>query len=391
MKHLFLIIRFLLGLLVFAVVLELCARVDDVLSYRAPFWGPYNYQVLFIRDRTGKWGRPGVRYEKWQLNSLGYRGPDLRPGTVRIACFGASETFGLYEAEGQEYPRQLERELNTRFSRDVFQVVNVAYAGETVSTATLRIPKVIDEIHPSFAVIYPAVAEYIWLPWLKEEPISSASDASYLGRVHLSFQMRLTERLRRLLKQITPPAVQTKLREIEIEKEVAKNHYDVMERIPEENIQRFRTDLLKFVAMSRAQGVEPVLVTHATAFGNQISASERSLLTSWRVFYPMLREEGFLDMEQRMNDAIRQTANHEHVPLIDAAAEIPPCRYYFADFVHFTSAGAAEMASRLADGFQALIDTDLKQRSFAAPRQLDSLKALQEAALSHRSSECSVR
>ena len=389
MKHLFLIVRSLLGLLIFALVLELCARVDGVLSYRAPFWGAYNNQVLFIRDQTGKWGKPGARYDKWQLNSLGYRGPELRPGTVRIACFGASETFGLYEPEGQESPRQLERDLNTRVSGDMFQVVNVAYAGETVATANLRIPKIIDQIHPSFAIIYPAVAEYIWLPWLKEEPVSSAADAAHFGRVHLSFQPRLTERLRSLLKQILPPVVQTKLREIETEKEITENHYNVMDRIPEENVLRFQTDLLKFVVALRAQGVEPVLVTHATAFGNQLSESDRALLVSWRVFYPMLREDGFLDMEQRMNDAIRQTANHEHVSLIDAADEIPPCREYFADFVHFTSAGAAVMASRLADGLQALIDTNMRQRSFGGPQQPDSLKVLQNVSLTHRSSRCS--
>jgi len=84
----------------------------------------------------------------------------------------------------------------------------------------------------------------------------------------------------------------------------------------------------------------------------------------------MLNENGFNDMEERMNDAIRNVATGEHVLLIDAADEIPPGRAYFADFSHFTSAGAEIMASRLADGLQPLIDSRLRKET--SPPRLSS-------------------
>ena len=383
MKNNVLKMRWLLGLLIFALVLELCARVDDFFTYHAPFWGAYNDQVLFVHDQIGQWGRPGAKYDKWELNSLGYRGPELRSGTIRIVCFGASETFGLYEPAGQEYPRQLERILNSRAGTNVIQVVNVAYAGETIPTATLRTPEIIDKIHPAIAVIYPSLAEYIWLPWLKTISTSSPSEPKYAGKVQLSFQPRITRRFHTLLKQALPAAVQTKMREIETERDIAKNHYDVVDRIPDENVLYFQRDLSKLIAELRARGVEPVLVTHATPFGKQLSEADMALLSSWRVFYPMLKENGFLDMERRLNDAIRQTAAREGIALIDVANEMPTGRTYFADFVHFTPVGAGVMASNLADGLQVLIGSQARQQSLEAPQPIDPLKVLRQASISH--------
>jgi lysophospholipase L1-like esterase len=367
MKRFSLIIRGMLGLVIFVFVLEFCARVDDALSYGAAFWPPYNRQALEMRDRIGKRGRPGARYQKWQLNSLGYRGPELRSGTTRIACFGASETFGLYEAAGQEYPRQLERQLNTRVGGNMFQVVNVAYVGETVATATLRVPEIVDQIHPAYAILYPSAAAYIWLPWVREGPAPATSVAPEIAPPLVRFEWRIRERFRNLLKQVLPAIVQTKLRQREINAAVAG--YSVMHRVPEENVLRFRRDLSRLVASLRAAGVEPVLVTHATAFGKSISESDRDLLVAWRKFYPMLMEEGFLDMEQRMNDAMRELARQEHVVLVDAAREVPPGRENFADFSHFTTPGAAIMASRLADGLQPMIDSQLRQGSSNLPQR----------------------
>jgi lysophospholipase L1-like esterase len=363
MKYSSLLARCVWRLGIFVAVLELCARVDDSLTYGAPFWGPYNSQTLFVRDQIGLRGRPGARFQKWHLNSLGYRGPELRPGTVRIICIGASETFGLYEAEGRDYPRLLEHDLNARAGRDLFQVQNVAVVGQTLAAAVLRVPEIVDQVHPTFAIIYPSAAAYTWLPWVAEEPTPSAAPGIEQGETATPFQLRITERLRNLLKQGLPSVVQTELRRVEIAREIARNRYPVMDRVPEGNVRRFRQDLLRLVTALRTRGVEPVLVTHATVFGTELSDEDRPFLVAWRKFYPMLEENGFLDMEQRMNAAIRGIAAQEHVSLIDAASDMPRGRMYFGDFSHFTSTGAGVMAARLANGLRPLLDARLSQRN----------------------------
>src|SRR5205823_3540189 len=96
--------------IIVVLTLELCARVDDYVTFGAPLFAPYNAETMYQMDAIGKHGKPNARYKKWQLNNLGYRGPDPQSGKTTILCFGSSETFGLYEAPGEEYPRQLERE-----------------------------------------------------------------------------------------------------------------------------------------------------------------------------------------------------------------------------------------------------------------------------------------
>jgi lysophospholipase L1-like esterase len=325
----------------------MCARLDDCIAYDAPFWGPYNSTRLYEQDeKIGNRGKPGARYMKWQLNSLGYRGPDLRNGTIRIVCIGSSETFGLYEAEGEEYPRQLERDLNSLQGKNVFQVVNVAYPGESAAGSILRVPEISEEIQPSIAFIYTAPASYIDMDWIRSGAQVAAPDERS-SRV----DFRIADRFRAALKSLLPEGAQTWIRQREIKAAAARYH--VLDRLPEENVRRYRSDLTELVSRLRTCGIEPILVTHADAFGEHAVMPDYQLLTSWRMGYPMLTESGFIDMEQRMNEAMRNLATADHIQLVDAAREIPPSRKYFADFAHFTTLGAALMASRLADAFYA--------------------------------------
>jgi lysophospholipase L1-like esterase len=361
MKYYSQMARWCLGLVVLVIVLEICARVDDLVTYGAPFFGSYNDEILLQRDNIGKWGKPGARYAKWQLNSLGYRGPELRTGSVRIITMGASETFGLYEAPGEEYPRQLERDLNSAAGKDLFQVVNVAFAGETLPTAILRVPQIVTQIHPSYALIYPDLSSYIWMSVSADKSTANRSSATDVNRTGISFESRLSGRVENLLKQTLPAAVQNELRKISMQREIAFRHYVVLDRLPEDRVERFRQDLQTLIAVLRDHGVQPVLVTHATIFSDPLTNSDRVYLTHWRKIYPMLEEEGFLDMERRMNDVIRQTAANEHVPLIDADKEMPRGPKYFVDFVHFTTYGAGVMASILANGMQPLLSSQLQK------------------------------
>jgi len=349
--------RWCLGLVIFVVVLEVCARVDDVISYDAPFWGKYDDDILLQKDSIGKWGRPGAHYAKWQLNSLGYRGPELRAGSIRIITVGASETFGLYEAPGEEYPRQLERDLNTWAGRDVFQVVNVAFAGETLPTAILRVPQIVEQVHPSYALIYPDLSSYIWMSL---KPANAPANQAEAVHHQEKFESRLSVRVENLLKQTLPISIQDELRKISMRREIASRHYVILDRLPEDRFEHFRRDLRNLIAELREHGVEPILVTHATIFSKPLAEGDRISLTHWRKIYPMLKEEGFLDMERRMNDIIRQTALEEHLPVIDADEEMPHGPKYFADFVHFTTYGAGVMASILTDGLEPLLAPPLR-------------------------------
>jgi lysophospholipase L1-like esterase len=343
-------VRGCVGVVVFAAVLELCARFDDSLTYGAPVWGVYNAETLYERDAIGKRGIPHARFRKWRLNSLGFRGPELDTIRTTIVCFGASETFGLYEREGSEYPRRLERELNERVGTGRFQVLNAAYPGESLRSSALRVAEIVGSAHPVAALVYGVPANYIWLPYLDVEPQLPGPI------VQPWFEVRIRERIRNILKATLPPRLQNWLREREIRSDPAARH--AVDRLPEENIRRYRDDLLAMAAALRARGVLPILVTHFHAFGDNLSEEDRWLLTGWRKYYPMLMQDGFLDMERRANAAMRALAAEQNTPLIDLSKAVPPTSQYFADFAHLTDAGAAVVGEKLADGLLPILGAD---------------------------------
>lgn len=345
--------RVLVALAIFGVGVEFWARVDDYITYRAPILGVYNNEGLYTRDSLGRTGKPNARYKKWRLNSLGFRGPEIVPGRVNIVCFGASETFGLYESEGREYPRQLQEKLNGRVGKDEFQVINAAYPGESAYTANTRAGQIVAAVHPRFALVYPTPADYIWLPYLDA---SMKPPTSQVPPAPPRFELRIADQVRPLLKSVLPWSIQTRLRAREIQ--LAAAGFPVMDTLPSENVRRFRADVTTLVKTLQSLGVTPVIVTHASAFGPTSSSADRSMLIAWRKFYPMLKEDGLLDMERRMNAALREIADEEHVPLIDVAAVVPPTSDVFADFVHFTTRGADIMAQKLADGLLPLLEPE---------------------------------
>jgi hypothetical protein len=214
-----------------------------------------------------------------------------------------------------------------------------------VRTAALRVPEIASAVHPVAALIYGVPANYIWLPYLDATPLPPGP------MTQPWFEWRVKERVRNVVKGLVPSWLATRLRAREIAEDPMASR--AMARLPEANIQRYRDDLASLVAAVKKGGSTPILVTHVSAFGETPSAVDRDLLTSWRKFYPMLEEDGFLDMEQRANDAVRSLGRDLEVPVIDLAAVVPAGREYFADFAHLTDAGAALVGKALADGLEA--------------------------------------
>ena len=71
------------------------------------------------------------------LNSLGFRGDEFSAkenGTFRIFAIGDSFTFGSGVEEDEAFPAVLEREMNRRFSRRRFEVLNLGEPGTSLDS-----------------------------------------------------------------------------------------------------------------------------------------------------------------------------------------------------------------------------------------------------------------
>jgi hypothetical protein len=339
-------LRGLIGITIVVAVWEAAARIEDWWTHDAPLLGRYDATLLSAFDEFGVHGRPHAKYLKWQLNSLGYRGPELRAGSDRLLVIGASETFGLYESFGHEYPRLLEQELRSRPGSGRIEVVNAGFVGQGLPAITRRIERIANTVRPRWALLYPSVANYISPPPPFRPGIPPPPPPS-------NWQIRCLNRIETLSRRTLPSALQTVMRQAVIWKD--SRGLTVMERVPEARVELLDRDMTDMIRRLRQFDIQPVVVTHATRFGPGLTTEDREMLIAWRKFFPELREKGFLDMENRMNQRLRELAKREDLPLIDAAVEMPSGPKMFADFVHFTDAGAQQMAALLARQLQPML------------------------------------
>lgn len=339
--------RFLTWPLLAVAALEVCARVDDRVTYGADLWRNYDLNSIWIHDQLGQRGRPHGQYLKWKLNSGGFRSPEPDPARWHIGVTGASESFGVFESAGQEWPRQLERLLNARGGEPCFAVDNLAWPGLLVSTTRRHLPAMLAYAKPRVMVIYPSPTSYLFRDSAPEEQKTVERPPPE------NFQLRIVPRIETVAKRVIPESAQNWIRARQVRAGEASQK-EIFDRVPERVITLYTQDLTLLVNDLRAAGVEPVLVTHATLFGRKVQDDVRPWLTTWRRFFPMLREDGFLDLENRANEAMRRVAAERRVALVDVAAQMPAGRQYFADFVHFTDQGATEMARLVAARLQCL-------------------------------------
>lgn len=321
--------------------LELAARLDDWLAYGAPLLGSYNIDQLFRVTPAGLRGVPHGRYAKWQLNSAGYRGPEIRSddGQIRVVTYGASETFGIYEDAGQEFPRVLERDLNAAGTGTRFEVVNAALPGMRVGSGVSYLEEIGATLHPQAVIIYPTPTHYIGVT----RAYCGRTDTTASVPPRQAFELRVLQKARDRLKEVLPPAVLTWAREAGIA--WSNRGRVVLDRVGPESLEAFRTDLVCAIRITRRIGAVPIVVTHANRFAATARPDDEYWLTGWRLQYPVLRQSGLLPLEASANMVIRAVAEEQGVPLVDASAALSGDPGNFADHAHFTDLGSRRMAA----------------------------------------------
>jgi hypothetical protein len=334
------VFRSIVCCVLFLAVWEICARVDDYVEEGAPLMGNYGMSTMLTHDEFGVTGRPYGHFGKWKLNALGYRGPDIHADTLKIISVGASETFGMGETAGMEYPRQLERVLNARRPDLHVEVVNVAYAGQSLGAISHRIDKIVDRLSPRIAVLYPSFYGYI-----SDATFGQPDPVDWVGEPQ-GFHSRIKDKLLSSIDRLPQWAEMIRYR-LHIWRGVRKAKV-IMNTIPESHVNQFRSDLRAALDGLQQRHVCSVLVTHATFFGQSVEPNERDLLTAWRRFEPTLADDGYLDAERRLNAVIRQEAQQRHLALVEASRVLEGPEN-FTDWAHFTNKGANKMANLIAD------------------------------------------
>lgn len=329
-----------------AVAFETTIRVDDWAQHGvSPASGFTSLGQLIMRDSLGMHARPNSQFRQFRINSLGYRGDewsDTSAGRPRIVLtMGASETFGLYESAGKEWPRQLQDSLASLCPRPV-RVLNGAFAGMSLPTVTADLLTRGRALRPAAVLYYPTPVQYIE----GEELPAAPSPARDVTPAPPWWRLRGPSRLRDGMKASVPEVVLDLLRRVASRQQgPSSNEQRRFPTVPDDRLDAFELDLRQLVGATRAIGANPVLIAHRHRLTDTVSAENRRWLRAWSRFYPLASGAVLLEFESRAIDRIRVVASDSGALFVDPASRlsaIGPAA--FADFSHFTDRGSAAMA-----------------------------------------------
>jgi hypothetical protein len=353
-----------LGLLGFVVV-EAVARVEDRVANGIPLDSRVTSpNDLIWLHPEGARGRPNARYRRWALNSHGFRGPEITPvpapGVARVVAIGASETFGLYESAGRDYPRQLQDSLRRRrlgacpgLDSASVEVVNAALPGMALPTMTRYLDRVVRDVRPAVVVLYPSPGFYLNArPPELSRGMPGADSTLPIGN---AFTLRVRERVMTHVKALVPDPVMGWARRQVIERRNRGPRGVRFPEVPPDRLAQLEHDLRTTAAMARSLGVPVVLMGHVNATMAP-GFDDPGLVEAWVYQFPSATGRTLSDFHARARDIARQVARDSSLAYVDLPDAFGQ-RWdgAFADFVHFTDRGAAVVAGALAGAIAPVI------------------------------------
>jgi lysophospholipase L1-like esterase len=352
------ILLLLISLIVVLGICELVLRVYNPLGFRIKgdkIILPVNKTEIIHHEGSGKLDRVVVH----QNNSLGFRGPEPPKNFadwLTIVTVGGSTTECYDLPEDQTWPQQLEDKLRQGFKRT--WVNNAGFCGYSSFGNIILVQDFLVKLHPKVL---------IFLVGINDVGVSGARE--YDTRLK-SLNFRSLERMLASLanyselaaaslniyryyfpKSVMAVAAQD-MGEIDL-KSYGKlvvtpdRQQAIIKLHREEYLKPFGERITELITLSRAHGMEPVLLTQPVLYGPGVDKLTGINLAALRVTPDMNGEVGW-EVLELYNDAVRQKGREAGVLVIDLARELPKDSAYYYDLMHYTKAGAARVADIVA-------------------------------------------
>ena len=336
----------------FMATIEMASRIDQWWTYGAPVLGVYTYDTaLFAIDEFGIHGRPDGRYEKWRLNGFGFRGDEVsleKPSDrLRIACIGASETFGFYEKPGNEWPRRLEQDLVNEGVKA--EVINAAIAGMSLPQRIQHLKNRLLRFKPDVVIM---MLEYGSYAGLTNEVIQTRKHAvpSLPDRQNLVAglkSIRVLSRLKDVALPQLPAPLQAAVGKMErtfkmgLVKRDLGARFGSFTHVKPFEVEALKADLEQLSEVASAAGAQLILVSPAMWFTDQ---NLFGIALSW----PYLNESWWREAQTLLPPAAKEFARRRSISYLDLS-EIVGGREeeFMKDFLHFSDRGAAAVARQI--------------------------------------------
>jgi hypothetical protein len=326
-------------------VLELTVRVDDWAQFGVPISAPaIDLEELSVRDSVGMHARAGTQFRQFRINTLGFRGPEIGDAASRgtlIITAGASETFGLYEDQGKEWPRQLQDSL-VACGADV-TVLNAAFAGMSMPTVRQDFERRLARFEPAYMVYYPTPMQYMSGDPTPAEPNAVAPPPLP------ALRSRALPRFRDAFKRATPTPVLDLARRVTTHRTRSARGIEVRDAVDTTRLDAFERDLRVLIGAYRRGGATPVLMMHRNRFADTTSADARLYLTAWERFYPEYTGTAIVRFDAQAAHRVARVGSDSGVLVVDPLEALRGIgSSAFSDFAHFTDSGAAAVGGSAA-------------------------------------------
>lgn len=367
--------------LAFLITLEAWARLDDWSQFRAPIFERYTQRRILGNDESGiRHNIPNARFEKWIINSMGFRGDEVparkAAGEIRIACLGTSESFGLYESAGKEWPEQL-AELFKKDDKKVV-VLNMSVVGQGEAQRMRYMERYVSPLRPDLLILYINFMEFVHPKVENRDATKEKAQKAGIGdwAAQVVEACRVAPKLKEALKRMLPASavdwISLRVSERmvqEAERTVLRNAMP-MDTAPTENVQRFKEAQRELVRHARELGMLPVLCTYPTLAAEDNLATYRSIILEARAGMIQFSLAGMIDCGKKFNEATQEVAQELGVMVVDCDSALPKTREYFADYLHYTDVGAGIVAKTV---FQKLHSPGLLEKRDASARRTNGV------------------
>ena len=140
-----------------------------------------------------------------------------------------------------------------------------------------------------------------------------------------------------------------KLKKLENSKNKSKKSANISNEEKASILKEFRSSLVSFVSLTRAWGVEPILLTQM----NRLNIQEEKIRDSYS--NPNLNFESFVSLYNEFNEITRKVALALDITLIDLDLKLSDNAELIYDSVHLTEKGNILVAEIIAERIYAQI------------------------------------
>ena len=287
--------------------------------------------------RIPKPGRTSGRDHLIEVNSLGFRGPELAcpkpPGRVRVGFLGGSTTFcAEATCNAATWPSLVCDGLREAFPGREFDYVNASGAAYTTVDLLRHLQQRVAPTEPDILVIYEATNDLSHDSRVEAQrqglPGTDLPGTSWFAR-H-SAACELIEK--NLLS--SRPAADTGGPTLRVDGEILASAY--------------RANLTALVREAQRHARTVVLVTFAHRQRREQPPDERRASSATSLLWmPYMSVDGVLDGFDAFNRVIREVAAATGALLVEGEDGIPGDAEHFADSVHFTDTGCRRQADRV--------------------------------------------